>query len=204
MFFFSKFKKSDPVSSFWKWFEHNEGTLFNIDISEDNETLLSLLEKHLKLIDQNLTFEISNVQNGKREFIISANGIKSSFESVERIYDTAPVLSRWTWVKFRPRSNNLMDIDFGTIKVKVKTVYYLINKVDDSKLSITLYFKGYDINKADLFGQAGFLMLDQALGEYNVATKLSSVEFLPLEGNESDYSSITKLSTEFDQLLNIN
>ena len=80
--------------------------------------------------------------NGKREFVISAGGIKSAFPAVEALYAKAPVLSHWTWVRFRPRQIAIHDLNYGNKRVGADDVHYLPTK-DGDKGGILLFFDGY-------------------------------------------------------------
>jgi hypothetical protein len=58
---------------FWKWFVEHSEELFNFEA--DQERIFDELSTQLKNIHESLTFEFSSVQNNKREFVISADGI---------------------------------------------------------------------------------------------------------------------------------
>jgi len=110
------------------------------------------------------------------EFVISAGGIRAAFPAVYALYDNAPVLPRWTWVKFRPRRLPIHDVDFGGKKVRAEDVRYLLAK-DGEKVGIVLFFDGYNEPQKATYGQIGYLFLDEALGEYAVETQVGFIEF---------------------------
>src|SRR5260370_5887295 len=64
---------------FWKWFSEHEGELF--DFEADQERTFDRLASQLKKIDSNLTFEFGPKRDAKREFVISAGGIKRAFSA---------------------------------------------------------------------------------------------------------------------------
>jgi len=45
---------------------------------------------------------------------------------------------------------------------------------------LALVFDGYRDDQRDAFAQIGFLLLDQALGEYDVATRVGTIDFQPV------------------------
>lgn len=88
----SKHMQHNREKAFWDWFQANDERLYNFE--RDQEPTFDLLQTELQKVDKNLTFEFGPVENGRREFIISAGGIREAFPKVESLYATAPVLSR--------------------------------------------------------------------------------------------------------------
>jgi hypothetical protein len=154
-------------AGFWKWFTANDANLFAFEANQP--AILDEVSKQLTLVNKDLTFELGPVQDGKREFVISAGGVSSAFPAVEALYNKAPPLSRWVWVKFRPRRLPLSDLQYGTTQVKVDDVRYLLAK-DGNKVGIMLFFAGYSEKDKDSYDQLGYLFLDEALGEYAIVT----------------------------------
>ena len=79
-------------AAFWKWFASNEARLFSFE--RDQEAIFDELGAEMHRVNSDLTFEFGPVQNGKREFVISAGGIKSAFPAVKALYRSAPELKR--------------------------------------------------------------------------------------------------------------
>ncbi|QYJ73318.1 hypothetical protein K0H59_10065 [Shewanella sp. FJAT-51649] len=162
-------------ADFWKWFQKNEDMIFNFE--RDTENTFDKLSAALSKVDPELTFEFSPIrENGKREFVISAGGIKNSFSSVELLFNSAPEMKKWIIIKFRPRRSPLNDLNFGGVSIKSEDVYYNLYK-DEDKLGIVLFFDNYNEKEHTTYGNLGYLFLDEALGEYDVETKLGFVEF---------------------------
>ena len=185
--------------TFWKWFAANEARLFSFE--KNQEAIFDELGKQMSRVNSDLTFEFGPVTDGKREFVISAGGIKKSFPAVEALYSKAPSLSRWAWVKFRPRRLPLNDLEYGGKKVRTDDVRYLLAK-DGDKVGIVLFFDGYSENEKNIYGQIGYLFLDEALGEYAVETEVGFIEF---QSHESKYfsnsSPLRDLPAHFDEYL---
>ena len=160
---------------FWTWFVAHEPRLFAFE--SDQERVFDELTRELTGVNADLTFEFGPVANGKREFVISAGGIRSAFPAVESLYRTAPMLPRWTWVKFRPRRFPIHDLNYGGKAVKADDVRFLLAK-DGEKVGIALFFDGYSEAEKRTYGQIGYLFLDEALGEYAVETQVGAIEFL--------------------------
>ena len=162
-------------ADFWKWFQNNGDMIFNFE--KDTENTFDKLSLELSKVDPELTFEFSSIrENGKREFVISADGIKKSFPSVELLFKSAPELKQWKIVKFRPRRTPLNDLTFGGVSIKSDDVYYKIYENED-KLGIVLFFNNYSEKEHTNYANIGYLFLDETLGEYDVETKLGIIEF---------------------------
>jgi len=190
-------KPSSKEEAFWNWFVKNEQRLF--DFESDRERIFGDLGTQLKKVHGDLTFEFSPVQDGKREFVLSAGGIRSAFPAVESLYAKAPPLTRWKWVKYRPRRMPLNDLNYAGKAIKVDDVRYLLAK-DGDKVGVVLFFDGYNEEEKATFGQMGYLFLDEALGEYAVETQVGFIEF---EGRDSKHfpqaRPLRELPAQFDE-----
>ena len=188
---------SSSEDTFWRWFTKNEQRIFAFEA--DREAIFDELGKQMEQVNPELTFEFGPIQDGKREFVISAGGIKSAFPAVEALYAKAPSLSRWVWVKYRPRRASLSDIEYGGKEIRAEEVHYLLAK-DGDKVGIVLFFDGYKDDERTTFAQIGYLFLDEALGEHAVETQVGFVEF---RGRDSKYFSQARplrgLATQLDE-----
>ena len=197
---FSANAKAASEDTFWKWFTKNEQRLFAFEANQ--EAIFDELGAEMQRVNGDLTFEFGPVlPNGKREFVISAGGIKSAFPAVEALYKKAPNLKQWIWVKYRPRRTPINDIAFGGKEISSDNVHYLLAK-DENKIGIVLFFDGYNQNEKSIFGQIGYLLLDEALGEYAMEMEAGFIEF---QSRESKYfsqaSPLKELPSHFDEYL---
>ena len=162
---------------FWQWFQRNEERLFSFE--KDRDKIFDALSEAMKKVHPDLTFEFSPVlEGGRREFVISAAGIKSAFAAVETLHAVAPKLPRWIFVKFRPRRTPIHDLEYAGRKVRCQDVHYLLFRDDKpGKIGVMLFLDGYKEEKKSDWGQIGYLFLDEALGEYDVEMKVGAVVF---------------------------
>jgi hypothetical protein len=195
------FGKETKEEAFWKWFSENQDDLYNFE--KDLETKFDRLSEALKRVHPDLTFEFSPVRKGgKREFVISAGGIKAAFPSVETLHAAAPHLPKWTFVKFRPRRFPINDLEFEGRKVKAGEVHYaLIKDKDPKKVGVILFFEAYpERGKDAILENIGYLFLDEALGEYDVETRVGAIVFL---NRKSEYFPkahvLSELPAQFDK-----
>ncbi|MFZ4778936.1 MAG: hypothetical protein ACOYM3_26520 [Terrimicrobiaceae bacterium] len=192
------------LADFWRWFEANEDELFHLN--QNSYDLFDRLSEAMHRVDKNLTFEFSPVlNNGSREFIISAAGNKSSFCSITALYSTAPVNNRWSFIRFRQRRdlNNDLKIQYSSHLVKVSEVHYAIFKDrKPGKVGLMLFLDGYSVKDRDTWDQIGYLLIDSALGEYDAETHVGEILFL---SRESEYfrkaRPLAELPSHFDKML---
>jgi len=78
-----KFSKSKE-EQFWAWFAKNADRYLHFE--DDTDRLFDALEAELRKIDPHLVFEFSDIlDDGSREFFISADGIVGSFPAVTNL-----------------------------------------------------------------------------------------------------------------------
>lgn len=184
---------------FWRWFQANESRLF--DFETDREKIFDELGIQLHRIRPELTFEFGPQQNGKREFVISADGIKDAFSAVIALVDAAPSLPRWKITKFRPRRGFQSPVSINGLRVTPDQLKFTIQP-DGDKVDLTLFIEGYNPTDRENFASAIYLMLDQTLGEYDVETR---VGFIDLESASAPSRLIkqpfSSLAENFDRWL---
>ncbi|MEW4282377.1 hypothetical protein [Priestia koreensis] len=170
------FKTKDKEKNFWDWFQKNEQAYFTLE-NEDHPTLFNKLAKQLSKVDENLTFEFSyDLIEGKRDFIISADGMVSSFSSVIHLVESAPDLPRFTLISFRQKADGEQEIEYGDVSLTINDIFFDYEyDATHNVLDVDLYIKDYEEN--DEFVAAAFLMLDSLLGEYTVGTTLGDINF---------------------------
>ena len=184
-------------TKFWRWFEKHEDELFNFEL--DQERIFDELSNRLIRVHRDLTFEFGPNEDGRREFVISAGGIKRAFSAVSSLVSAAPNLNRWRITAFRPRRAPLNRIQIGEKCVDPEDIEFLLFAAG-SGIGIQLFIPGFT-EKDTTLKQIGYLMLDEALGEYDVETRIGPIEFLPRESADSALRyPISELTRHFDQL----
>lgn len=152
---------------FWKWFVQNQESL--LDFEADPERIFDLLAAALQEVDPHLTFEFGP-KEAKREFVISAGGIKGSFPAVASLVSAAPTLPRWRVTAFRPRRTPLNTITFRDKQARPEDVQFSL--LNNGKIvGIRLFIPSFREDDAD-WKQIGYLLLDDALGEYDVESRI--------------------------------
>lgn len=186
------------ITDFWQWFEQNQKELFEYE--ENEEAMYYQLNQKLTAIHPDLSFEFGRVDfDGKREFTISASGIKDAIPAVEAVYDQAPNLEKWEFIKYKqPQDLTDLEITYGNQIIYPEDVYYNLFE-DDGKTGIVLYFSDYDPDYKQDFINLSFILLDAALGEYTVMTEIGFVDVKStLDRQAQNAFPLTKLPIEFD------
>ena len=185
---------------FWEWFVAHDDELYNFE--RDREGVFNRLSGALASVHPDLTFELSPVlDDGKREFIISAAGLKVAFPAVQALDAQAPSLERWIIVPFRPRRWPIMNIEMAGVAVAADKAVASIEP-DRGKVGIALYLPGYSRDQHNVFAQIGYLLLDEALGEFDVETKVGYVEFGSVTSQaDLERFPLAELPARFDALV---
>lgn len=194
---FSKNKK-DSQAEFWDWFVSNEASIWSIE--RNQVKVIRMVSEALNRFQPGLAFEIGmDVVDGKREFIISADGISSNIPKVESLYLSAPVLARWQIMKYRQRSAFGGEIHMAGKMISAEDVRFQIFN-DGEKVGILLMFGDFSDEKRNQFAGIGFILLDKALGEQDVMTRVGFVDLAGPESNfYADARRLPELPKAFDE-----
>ncbi|PZD96973.1 hypothetical protein DNH61_04820 [Paenibacillus sambharensis] len=186
------FKKKDPYATFWKWFESNE-SYFHNNFETNKELLFDNLSLKLKEIDENLTFEISNNPEQKRELIISADGIADSFDNVISLCDAAPPLRDWVVIPFRPRMDSKgIKVNMGEDSLGYNDVYFTYQN-RGHYIDLEVYIRFEEDNRHHYVNMY-FILLDSLIGEYDAVSKIGNTEFFNLNNvNSPELMNFTEL-----------
>jgi hypothetical protein len=148
-------------------------------------------------VNPELTFEFGPKAE-RREFVISAGGIRSAFPAVTSLVVAAPRLDRWRITAFRPRRSSISIVEIGKTRVDPADVEFSLLS-NGTMIGIHLFVPGFREDSTP-HKQIGYLMLDEALGEYDVETKVGLIKMMPSEtANTYRRCPIADLPALFDQ-----
>lgn len=189
--------KTTPEQQFWNWFKDHEDLLFNFE--KDRERIFDQLGSEMHKVNPSLTFEFGPKEDGRREFVISADGIKDAFPEVEALYAAAPSLPHWRFIKFRPRRKPL-DVSYEGVSVKADSVRVRIDPAGQIA-NLTVSIPGYTEVSGNAYRAVAFLFLDGALGEYDVETRVDQIGVDGKPKESSRTYSLEELPAAFDAAL---
>lgn len=184
-------------ATFWTWFSAHSQQLRAM--RSGSEPIVDSLGAALTRVHPNLTFEIGP-PGPRRELVLSADGIREAFPEVEALAAAAPkTLAGWQIIKFRPRRQPLNQLNVDRLSFDPKTIRFLLGKDQPGKVGILLFVPGYTEAQSSLFTQAGFLLLDEALGEYDTEMRVGAIELRAATDRDAARAKpLSELATSFD------
>ena len=185
---------------FWTWFQANRDFLTHYDTN--TAAVTGTVGRRLQNVDRGLTFEMGRAPDGVYEFIVSAGGVRDVFPEVRRLVGAAPQIDNWRIIAFRPRRPEGLNLilEYAGIKVSGGDLWYRL-ATNGGQLALTLFVKGMTTGNRDAMARAGFIILDQTLGEYDTVTKLRFIDFaaLPADPETAGLSPLSGLAAEVDR-----
>ncbi|MFN3648995.1 MAG: hypothetical protein ACK47B_05385 [Armatimonadota bacterium] len=170
-----------PERQFWSWFEAHAEELAEAD---QGTPALAELRHRLRRVDAGLTYELG-VGISPCELVISADGIAGTFPAVLRLVAAAPELRNWRIIAFRQRSAVVPSIRFGDLDLDTDGIWFLAvpeapRDNEEERVSLTLCVRGLTPENETSIAGATFILLDHALGEYDVVTRIGQISWEPL------------------------
>lgn len=163
------------IGDFWTWFSTNENQIADLAHSDANAAI-DMIDAELKKIENEFVIEIGTGMN-PYEFIISAGGIREHFPAVDETVRQAPSLSRWKVIALRQPKPGYTSASYNGVTLNHSDVK-IIADYSISPIEVDFYIDGLQSSNDQKIG-ALFHLLDNLIGERNVATKIGGMEFRP-------------------------
>ena len=162
-------KQSKLIKEFWDWFSLKEDLL--IDRYANQTELIAEVLGRLKRIDPILLCDFGLPEGDKREFVISAQGLKSAFPTVMKISEAAPELTCWTVKAFRPRRVVHMKVGYADVEMDTSNVFFSFT-VKNRIMNLAIYYlDGVEVDRR--YENIAGAMVENLLGEYDAAMRVS-------------------------------
>ena len=188
------------VADFWSWFQANEASFpatAEFDAAYGRE-----LSARLSEYKPGIVYEIAIPDDRQKELVISADGIKELIPFVQNLVDAAPAMNAWTIHAFRPRMDNYADfeLDFDEHSFKPKTLWCW-SRIEDGHFDLIIYHPNYTDELRDLLVNGTYILLDTALGEYDVMTGVRYIDHqkLPEDPESAGLYRFENLRVVFDE-----
>lgn len=167
--------QASQYSDFWEWFQANEAdfpSTAEFDAAYGDE-----LADRLATIKPGLVYEISIPDEGERTLIISADGMKELIPFVRDLVDSAPNLSGWRIIAFRPRMDDYarFGLGFGERSFDPKELWCW-SRVEGGNFDLIIYHPNYSDEDRNVLVNGAYILLDMALGEYDVMTGIRYID----------------------------
>lgn len=171
-------RREAPEVAFWRWFAENEGRYRNFELcGPEQDGLMRELDRALARVHRGLKYEIGkpDQEGAERELVISADGIRQLFPTVQALVGAAPALPGWKISAFRqPKDLSQISLEIPGVKVSPSDLWFALQPEGD-RIGVSIYLSGFDDPTSQPAMLVGFLMLDCALGEYDVEMKVGTI-----------------------------
>ncbi len=167
----------ERAERFWSWFLTKAGnavTHGRVDFRVLNEVV-----DRLQRVHPHLVCEFGAGSDCPAELVISADGIRANFPAVRALVDAAPEIPGWKVVAFRQPRDIVGPVSLGGIAVRPDDVWFSFT-AEREVVQLRMYFRGYRETRINEYAGLTFLLLDAALGEYTVATRIGRLEWAAL------------------------
>ena len=192
--------QAGQVADFWSWFQANEADFPST--TEFHAAYGSELSARLSELKQGIVYEIAIPDDGRKELVISADGIKELIPFVQEVVDAAPSMDTWTIHAFRPRMDNYADFDlnFDEYSFEPKKIWCW-SRIEDGHFDLIIYHPNYTDERRDLLVNGTYILLDMALGEYDVMTGVRYIDHqkLPEDPESAGLYRFENLRVVFDE-----
>src|SRR5687768_7693628 len=183
--------RASTPQQFWAWFTKNssrfEGPPEHVPTDELNHQLTGLHE--------GLAFVIGGNREGTgRELEISGQGRRQLIPIVREIVSTAPSVPGWTFLAFRQPHPGL-SVQLGELQMSAESIYFMAKPAPgNAGADVAVFVDGFDSNP-DLFGEITFLVLDGAVGELAVMSKIRGLDFVDGTKRPTSARPLTELAS---------
>ncbi|RVU30551.1 hypothetical protein [Neptunomonas marina] len=192
------------IEDFWTHVEHTIDQLLTSRSENqfDADALLSGYRETLQKIDRNLTFHFEkDAEDGAIEMIFGCDGYPESIHSVLSLVGAAPSLAGIQFKAFNHRYDPIPShINVADEICELNDYWYSLRTIDN-KLHLAVYM--HDVPKVlemDPRTEAVMIFLDALIGEYELMTRIWSLDWIELPVDPVDYglSPLSELRDCFD------
>ncbi|BBB30513.1 hypothetical protein [Neptunomonas japonica] len=194
------------IQDFWQQLELTIDQLLSSrqDNQFDADGLLSDYRDTLQKIDENLTFHFERDEDdGPVEMIFGCDGYPESIHSVLSLVGAAPDLSGIRFTAFNHRYDPIPNyINVADEVCELSDYWYSLHTIEN-KLHLSIYM--HDVSymlDIDPRVEAVMIFLDALIGEYELMTRVWSLDWLELPTDPVDFhlKPLSELREGFDQL----
>jgi len=199
-------KKKGDAAAFWAWFEGEAPALakaYDAFVAGDAgpEPLVHPVAKEMDRFHDGIAHEIGH--DGRNyDFVISADGIRANVDAVKALANAAPTIDGWKVTAFRPRKPMDEDavLQLGDEVFGDGNIFYRLGDASDGKCDVAIRFRSTLEAPDDALIGPAFLIMDAAIGEYDVMTKVGEIDvaFSKPDAPLDDFRPIKELAGDLD------
>jgi hypothetical protein len=172
--------RGPPAShvAFWAWVSQHLAELKAVKTGQ--EPIAAQLGAEVEKVDPGLTYELSIGQT-PFELIISADGKKELFPLVRQLVEAAPPLEGTKVIAFRPRKDTSTEFQSEHGKMAGGDLSFIASRDEEKAglIALTVFVKGMTSSNRDAFENTAFMILELAVGEFDIETKIGAIDFRP-------------------------
>jgi hypothetical protein len=177
-------KPKSPEDTFWNDFIARIPLL---EATDNPNTIADIVGPILDKYKEGLAYELKVDDDKKGHFIISADGKKTNFASVQKLVENAPPIPNWRITPFRPRYPGAVIKFFNPpLELTDQDIFFKIFHSDEpEKVDLAVFVKGFEEDSNRLTG-ISFVYMDSLFGEFDIIRHIDVIEFyeLPTDQNE--------------------
>ncbi len=201
-------ESSEKIQSFWQQVEQTIDRLLTSESENqfDNESLLLEYSKSLRGIDANLTFHFERDEGeGSVEMIFGCDGYPESITSVLTLVGAAPDIGGISFVAFNNRYDPVpATVNFGDEQFQLDEFWFGY-RVESGRYHLDIYMQDLPASlDMEPRIEAVMIYLDALIGEYDLMTRVSTLDWYDLPADPVDYvlQPLSELRNCFDQQRN--
>ena len=197
--------KPSPVQSFWQLVSHHQAELRSLvhERAALSDEFLEDLQDALQSIDTCLTVFCTPAENAQQvNMVFGCDGYQDGIELVLQIVASAPELKDIHAIAFSPRAKTIPDgIDLNGLLVNLEDVYYSLRQSKQG-LHLDIYLEDMTIHEDDLRVEAVLMFLEAIVGEYDLMTRVASIDWHDMPADPLDHGlrNLTSLRQVYDDL----
>jgi len=179
---------------FWDWFSSVEEEFHadymvvkshpsakTINIDRHNQELLTELHK----VNPNIYFEITYNKDRSINLTFTAEGMIEIFPAVDSLVDAAPKFDRWKIIALRQRLHgDDFAVEYEAYNYISYSDIFFQYSTEHEEFGIQLNIRDYD--ETGQMQNAIYLLLDNLIGEEDVAKKIDWIEWVSLDEELKD------------------
>lgn len=148
----------------------------------EGRQFVAIIGPELRRFHPGLVCEVGRTDQRPREFVISADGIREHVNAVETLADAAPPLPDWKITRFRPRVPEFeaMTLEFDDVVAHPSRMKFIAT-THGPLVDLQIFADWRSPSQDNRPDGPTFIMLDIALGEYDMICRVGSIAVHPLD-----------------------
>jgi len=194
-----------PIDNFWRLVSDNADQLLSLvnQESELAQELLMEVQDQLCDIDPHLTVFCARNDDGTGiELVFGCDGYSQSIDTVLFLVAAAPSFEHIKVLAFNPRVDQIPEaIEIGDAVLELDELFFGLRNIGQ-ELHLDLYLDELPLMDDAPQTDAALMFLDAIVGEYDLMTRIHSVNWLDLPEDPLDHGlrPLIELRQQFDLL----